>query len=84
MSIKQVSHGDIGWAVEQMRNGDKVCRHGWNGKNMWLRMRGAVAATEQMGENYESFIEIMTVQNLLVPWLCSQTDLLATDWELVE
>jgi len=26
--------------------------------------------------------EMSTVTGQLVPWLCSQTDLLATDWEM--
>lgn len=26
----------IGWAVKQMRNGDKVRRAGWNGKGMFI------------------------------------------------
>ena len=73
---------DIGKAVEQMKDGRRVCRLGWNGKGMWLRMRGSDAATEQMGEPYQAFIEMKTAQGTLVPWLCSQSDLLATDWEM--
>jgi hypothetical protein len=73
---------NIGWAVDCMKAGRRVCRAGWNGKGMWLRMRGSDAATEQMGEPYQAFIEMKTVQGTLVPWLCSQSDLLAEDWEV--
>ena len=31
-------HG-IGWAVKQLRNGDKVQRIGWNGKGLWLELQ---------------------------------------------
>jgi hypothetical protein len=27
---------DIGWAVKQMRDGEKVRRQGWNGKGMFI------------------------------------------------
>ncbi len=27
---------NIGWAIAKMREGDKVCRAGWNGKNMFI------------------------------------------------
>jgi hypothetical protein len=30
----------IGWAIKQMRNGVKVRRRGWNGKDMWLALSG--------------------------------------------
>lgn len=30
-----------------------------------------------------SFIAMKTADNWLVPWLCSQTDMLASDWEVV-
>lgn len=27
---------NFGWALEQLKSGNKVCRFGWNGKNMFL------------------------------------------------
>jgi Protein of unknown function (DUF2829) len=30
------------------------------------------------------FVALRAADGMLVPWLCSQTDLLATDWEMVE
>jgi hypothetical protein len=75
-----VVHGDIGWAVEQMRDGRCVRRAGWNGKGMWL-------ALEIPGPDSRMdlpFVCIRTVTGQLVPWVCSQTDLLAKDWEFAE
>jgi hypothetical protein len=68
----------IGWAVKQLHNGDKVCRSGWNGKNMYLKLQ-VPDANSKMTLPY---VYMRTAQGDLVPWLCSQTDLLATDWEI--
>ncbi len=68
----------IGWAVKQMQNGNHVRRAGWNGKGMWLDL--------QNPDIYSlmtlPYIYMKTADGHLVPWLCSQTDLLATDWEM--
>jgi Protein of unknown function (DUF2829) len=29
---------DFGWALNQLWNGERVCRQGWNGKGMWLAL----------------------------------------------
>ena len=34
--------------------------------------------------NYHSHVDMKTADGYVVPWLCSQTDLLATDWEVAE
>lgn len=85
----------IGWAVKQMQNGSKVARAGWNGKAMFLYYvpegqypARTDVAKKEWGEDglvpYQSYIAMKTVQGSVVPWLCSQTDLLATDWDVVE
>lgn len=70
---------DIGWAVRAMRNGKKVCRAGWNGKGMWLSL--VPASSPPMEPTRLAYVQMYTAQMTLVPWLCSQTDLLAEDWE---
>jgi len=73
---------DIGWAVRQMRLGFRVRRSGWNGKGMWLMLQTPDAHSKMT----LPYIYIRTAGETgdLVPWLCSQTDLLADDWELAE
>ena len=71
---------DIGWALYAMRHGDKVHRRGWNGKGQWLALQ-IPDAHSKMGLPY---IYISTANGLVVPWTCSQTDLLAIDWEVAE
>lgn len=70
----------IGWAVKQMQDGQRVARAGWNGKGMWLALQ-VPDAHSKMGLPY---VYMSTVTGQLVPWLCSQTDLLAADWELAK
>jgi hypothetical protein len=87
---------DIGWAVKEMWDGHRVRRAGWNGKGMWLVLvPGSQGLTVDEGRplakagltigtkfNYLPHVDMWTAQGDLVPWLCSQTDLLATDWEI--
>jgi hypothetical protein len=69
----------IGWAVKQMQNGSKVARSGWNGKDMYLMLQ----VPDEHSKMTLPYVYIRTVQGDLVPWLCSQTDLLARDWMVV-
>jgi len=71
---------EIGWAVHAMRSGHKVRRSGWNGPGQWVALQ-VPDANSKMSLPY---VYISTVSGDLVPWLPSQTDLLATDWELAE
>lgn len=71
---------DIGWAINQMKSGNKVSRAGWNGKDQYLHLQ-VPDENSKMGLPY---VYIKTVQGDFVPWVCSQTDLLANDWVGVE
>lgn len=69
--------GGIGWAVEMMtEHGKRVRRSGWNGKGMWLEY---VPGTDSM----QGYVVMKPTRGGFVPWTCSQTDLLAEDWETV-
>jgi hypothetical protein len=70
---------DIGDAVSNMRLGHKVARRGWNGKGMWLQLQVPDAHSKMT----LPYVFMKTATNDLVPWLCSQTDLLAQDYEIV-
>ena len=67
---------DFGWALSRLRLGMKVCRTGWNGKGMWL----ALQVPDYHSKMSLPYIYMSTAQGDLVPWLASQTDVLATDW----
>jgi len=69
-----------GWAIKQMQNGKRARRTGWNGKGMWI----AIQVPDEHSKMTLPYIYMSTVQGDLVPWLCNQTDALATDWEIAE
>lgn len=75
-----MNEATIGWAVKQLWDHKRVARSGWNGKNMYLELQVPDAHSKMT----LPYVYMRTVQGDLVPWLCSQTDLLATDWEVVE
>jgi hypothetical protein len=83
---------DIGQAVKELQNGKLVRRAGWNGKGMYLllvpgsRFKVDRAPMDKIFPegtmvDYHAHVDMKTAQGYVVPWLCSQTDLLATDWE---
>lgn len=82
---------DFGAAVAALKSGLRVARAGWNGKGMWLRYvdlctdaEFRIHEIEPCTGSWLPFIVMKTVDNKLVPWLASQTDVLATDWTIVE
>lgn len=88
-------HFGIGQAVKRMRLGKRVARQGWNGKDMFLflvpgsqfevnrsPLLGIYAAGTPI--NYCPHVDMRTADGSIVPWLCSQSDLLAIDWVEVD
>ena len=85
----------FGLAIEALKKGLKASRTGWNGKGMFVYLVGAdsypvktEAAKSHFGPNslvpYRAYIAMKTVDNDVVPWVASQTDMLAEDWSIVE
>lgn len=68
----------IGRAIDEMRAGQKVVRDGWNGKSQWCELQ-IPDANSKMTKPY---VFITTAEGNRIPWLCSQSDLLATDWHI--
>jgi hypothetical protein len=69
----------FGEALEALKQGFSVARRGWNGKDMWINLQRP-DVNSKMDLPY---IYMSTVDGKLVPWLASQTDLLAEDWMVV-
>jgi len=87
---------DFGGAIAALKNGAKVARAGWNGKGMFLYYvpenkypagQNPLGTMVGVFENdlvpYGAYIAMKTAQNNVVPWLASQTDVLAEDWVIV-
>ena len=72
-------------------DGEKVARKGWNGKGMFIFLVPGSTFTvnrppllgiypEGTEINYQPHIDMKTADGSIVPWLASQSDILATDW----
>lgn len=89
-------HGmTFGLAIEALKQGRKVARHGWNGKGMWLSYvgRGQCDVDLSIVDPHNDidkmlgmlpWIGMKTADEKFVPWLASQTDMLSEDWEIVK
>jgi len=86
---------NFGEAIECLKAGKRVAREGWNGKGMFLFLvpgstfevnRAPLLGIYPAGTkiNYQPHIDMKTAQDTVVPWLASQSDVLAEDWEIVE
>lgn len=80
---------DFGQALNNLKCGERVARTGWNGKDMWLYHVPAAtysaqtdAAKNFIGASvpYRAYLAMVTVQGDVVPWVASQSDILADDW----
>lgn len=82
----------FGEAIKYLKRGHRVARKGWNGKGMWIGLVEAdnyiiqlpVGAEEDTEEGEVEgllpWIGMYTADRRFVPWLASQTDMLANDW----
>ena len=66
-------------ALIQVKAGQRIYRKGWNGKGQWV----ALQRPDEHSKMGLPYLYIQTVQGSLVPWLASQTDILADDWGVV-
>ena len=85
---RKVDNLTFGYAVEAMKLGKKVSREGWNGKGMWLMLciPDGGYTLESTGKTYarSPYIYMKTADDKLIPWVASQTDILAEDWGIIE
>lgn len=70
---------NFGAAIAALKAGLRVAREGWNGKGMWL----ALQVPDANSKMQRPYIYMHPADGLLVPWLASQTDMLAEDWFIV-
>lgn len=81
-------------ALEQIKEGKRLARAGWNGKDMFIFLvPGSTFKVNRepllsmLGEGadvtYHAHIDMKTAQGYIVPWLASQADMLANDWQRV-
>ncbi len=77
---------DFAVALRELKEGNKVARSGWNGKGLWLELQRPDARSKMtLPYIFISYPEdAQNTPGARVPWLASQTDLLAEDWMIVE
>ena len=83
----------FGDALEAMKNGERVAREGWNGKDMYIFIAcepdfvtdADISAFDNQDVETGDVICMKTAQNTFqLGWLASQADMLAEDWYIVE
>lgn len=86
----RVSEGEgqrltFGDAIHFLKLGKRVARQGWNGKGLWLEMQRPDAHSKMtlpyVFLNYPQ--DAQNTPGARVPWLASQTDMLAEDWAVL-
>lgn len=79
---------NFGQAIESLKNGSQVARKGWNGKGIFIELQ----VPDKFSKMSSPYIYIDTTglqtnnpdaPKSRVPWLASQTDMLADDWDVI-
>ncbi len=85
---KDIGCFGFGEAIKLVKEGHKVARKGWNGKNQYIELATAISYTNADGEivNVEhdaignNAIAFVGTSGVQLGWLASQADMLAEDW----
>ncbi len=83
---------DFGKAIQYLKEGKRLQRQGWNGKNQYIELATNIsyknsndeiinAEHDAIGNKAIAFVGTSGVQ---IGWLASQADMLAEDWKIVE
>lgn len=83
---------DFGKAIQYLKEGKRVQRNGWNGKNQYIELATNISYKNAKGEiiNAEHqaignrAIAFTGTSGVQLGWLASQADMLAEDWKIVE
>lgn len=86
---------DFSDALRLVTRGHRISRRGWNGQGMYvvyqagypdgIPINANTAAATGLPEgttcSFRPYLMMRTAQDDFVPWVASQTDLLADDWQ---
>ena len=83
---------NFGDAIKAMRDGKRVQRSGWNGKNQYIELASHISYMNAKGEvvnvNHDAIgnkaVAFVGTSGVQIGWLASQADMLADDWKLVD
>jgi hypothetical protein len=88
---------NFGKALEAVKQGEKIFRHNWNGKGMFVVFQKGypqgIPCNKQTAEAWglkegdlfkcEPYLQIRTAQGSHAMWVPSINDCLAEDWEVI-
>jgi len=79
---------NFGNAIESLKLGQKLSREGWNGKGIFIELQTPDVNSKMSSPYiYIDTTGLLTDNNkaprCIVPWLPSQTDLMADDWSII-
>ena len=87
-AYREVNGMSFGLAIEALKKGKKLARSGWNGKGIFIELQ-VPDKNSKMTSPY-IFIDTTGLETTnekapksRVPWLASQTDMLADDWQII-
>ena len=83
---------DFGKAIQLLKEGKKLQRSGWNGKNQYIELATNIsyknANNEIVNVEHDAIgnkaIAFVGTSGVQLGWLASQADMLAEDWKIVE
>ena len=88
-SIENMTFGD---ALIVLKQGKRVARHGWTGKNQYVELATCISYKGNAGEIVNvhhnnignKALAFVGTSGVQMGWLASQADMLAEDWYIVE
>ena len=83
---------NFGKAIDLLKEGKKLTRKGWNGKNQYIELATNISYKNADGEiiniNHKTMgnkaIAFVGTSGVQIGWLASQSDMLSDDWELID
>ena len=84
---------NFGRALAALKDGRRVKRRGWNGKDQWVFLIKGTSLQSVLGYGFGEYLNELTIVDVLaikttsnhiqIGWLASQSDMLCEDWEIV-
>ena len=79
---------NFGMAITKLKEGKKLTRKGWNGKNQYIELATAISYINSEGKEINAYhenigncaIAFIGTSGIQIGWLASQADILADDW----
>nr|EKW2090132.1 DUF2829 domain-containing protein [Klebsiella variicola] len=85
---KEEASCDFSSALRWLKDGKRIQRAGWNGSNQWVELVRNSGLVFRSGHDNTAFsvadgLVLKNAQGIVVQWVPSIGDLMATDWQVV-